>query len=234
MAEVPRAVAGQSTDVRADDAPAPRVAGARNHANVDRILEWSECLGILALYGWLVVRLLNGYSAGGIFANLFLLPSEGLVIFFMLIRRRSRKLARTPLAWLLAIGATCMPLLVSPTFSAWSIPPAVGGVVMLCGILLQVHAKLVLGRSFGCVAANRGVKEGGPYRFVRHPMYGGYLISHMAFLAMNPSVGNAIVYAMTYALQIPRILMEEQLLAEDPQYRRYQSLVRYRLIPGLF
>jgi protein-S-isoprenylcysteine O-methyltransferase Ste14 len=65
-------------------------------------------------------------------------------------------------------------------------------------------------------------------------MYTGYLVSHLAFLLMNPTWWNLGVYAFCYALQTPRLLAEERLLARDPQYRDYQAAVRYRLIPGVF
>ncbi len=110
----------------------------------------------------------------------------------------------------------------------------IGASLLLMGTILQVHAKLVLGRSFGCVPANRGLKLNGPYRFVRHPMYAGYLLGHIAFLMMNPTAWNWVVYAACYSLQIPRMLTEERLLSEDHRYRAYQSAVTYRLIPGLF
>jgi protein-S-isoprenylcysteine O-methyltransferase Ste14 len=106
--------------------------------------------------------------------------------------------------------------------------------LLITGMVIQVHAKLTLGRSFGCVPAHRGLQLSGPYRFVRHPMYAGYLVSHAAFLLMNPSLRNTAVYGGCYALQIPRILSEERLLARDPAYREYQRAVPYRLIPGVF
>jgi protein-S-isoprenylcysteine O-methyltransferase Ste14 len=102
------------------------------------------------------------------------------------------------------------------------------------GLLVQLHAKLTLGRSIGCIPANRGLKLAGPYRFVRHPMYAGYLLSHLAFLAMNPTAWNLAVYALCYGVQVPRLMAEERLLGGDPRYREYQAAVRYRLIPGLF
>jgi protein-S-isoprenylcysteine O-methyltransferase Ste14 len=106
--------------------------------------------------------------------------------------------------------------------------------LMLIGMIVQVHAKIVLGRSMGCVAANRGLKFYGPYRFVRHPMYAGYLIIDVAFVLMNPSDWNCGIYALCYAAQIPRLLAEERLLSQDSQYKEYRADVRYRLIPGVF
>jgi len=92
----------------------------------------------------------------------------------------------------------------------------------------------VLGRSFGVVPAHRGLKLAGPYRFVRHPMYAGYLLSHLAFLTMNCTWWNVGVYAVLYGLQVPRLLAEERLLDTDLRYRAYRTKVRYRLIPGIF
>jgi protein-S-isoprenylcysteine O-methyltransferase Ste14 len=65
-------------------------------------------------------------------------------------------------------------------------------------------------------------------------MYAGYLLAHIAYLLVNPTLWNAAVYAAMYGLQIPRLLIEERLLAGDPAYRRYRQQVRYRLIPGVF
>jgi protein-S-isoprenylcysteine O-methyltransferase Ste14 len=91
-----------------------------------------------------------------------------------------------------------------------------------------------LGRSFGLLPANRGLILRGPYRLVRHPMYFGYLLVHVGFLLLNPSLWNLMVYVAAYACQVPRLLVEERLLARDKSYAEYQQQVRYRLIPGVF
>ena len=72
----------------------------------------------------------------------------------------------------------------------------------MVGLAVQVAGKAVLGRSFGAVAANRGVVTAGPYRWVRHPIYLGYLISHAGFILTNFSVRNTLIYAAGYVLQI--------------------------------
>jgi protein-S-isoprenylcysteine O-methyltransferase Ste14 len=204
----------------------PRVA--------DRVIDGAERLLVLALYAWLVARLVDGYQHDGKLSNLLLLPSEGLVVVFMLIRRGAGEISRHPGEWLLTIAATCAPLVVASGAGRALVPPIVSATVMLMGILVQLHAKITLGRSFGCIPANRGLKLAGPYRHVRHPMYAGYLLSHLAFLAMNPTPWNLAVYALCYGVQVPRLMAEERLLGGDPRYREYQATVRYRLIPGLF
>jgi protein-S-isoprenylcysteine O-methyltransferase Ste14 len=210
------------------------------------LLDWSERLVVLALYAGLIGRMLMSYwAAGGGAPNLLLLPSEGLVVLFILIRRSTANVSRKPGEWLLALLATCAPLLVAtggagglgagrPQSYEGVVPVAAAATVLLMGMVIQLLAKLALGRSMGLVPANRGLKLAGPYRFVRHPMYAGYLLSHLAFLAMNPTLWNLAVYALAYGLQVPRLFAEERLLARDPEYGEYQARVPYRLIPGLF
>jgi protein-S-isoprenylcysteine O-methyltransferase Ste14 len=65
-------------------------------------------------------------------------------------------------------------------------------------------------------------------------MYFGYLLVHVGFLLLNPSLWNVTVYVLAYALQVPRLLVEERLLARDQAYAQYQRQVRFRLIPGVF
>ena len=98
----------------------------------------------------------------------------------------------------------------------------------------DADAKIALWRSFGILPANRGVKTGGPYRLLRHPMYAGYLVTHVGFLVGFPSMQNTALYAAAFAVQVGRLLREEAILKEDPVYRNYAARVRYRLIPGLF
>lgn len=211
-----------------------RVNPARSETVTLAFLDAGERLIVLALYAWLVARIVTSMADGGRLVNGLLLVSEGLVILFMLARRTTANVSRDPVEWLLAIASTCGPLLVSPTFAEPLITPATAGGVWLAGTLVQVSAKLALGRSFGCVPAHRGLKRGGPYHLVRHPMYAGYLLSHLAFLLINPTLWNLAIYGFCDAMQVPRIFLEERLLGRDPDYRAYRDEVPWRIIPGLF
>jgi len=197
-------------------------------------LDWIERLLVLGLYAWLVFRIVRSYLIEGGLVNLLLLPSEGLVVFFMLIRRRATSISRHTGDWIVALLATCSGLLVFPIPGRALIAVQLAAAVLLAGMIIQVLAKFTLGRSIGCVPAHRGLKLTGPYRFVRHPMYAGYLLSDLAFLVVNLSLWNAGIYAVGIGLQLYRLVAEERLLNQDPHYGDYRRQVRFRLIPGLF
>jgi protein-S-isoprenylcysteine O-methyltransferase Ste14 len=127
-----------------------------------------------------------------------------------------------------------LPLLAVAPQGASLLPLVACEAVMVAGFALQFSAKLTLRRSFGVVAANRGVKASGPYRLIRHPMYAGYALTHVGFLLSGPALWNVAVYGATLAIAVRRILAEERVLREDEAYRALAAKVRYRLLPGLF
>ena len=69
---------------------------------------------------------------------------------------------------------------------------------------------------------------------IRHPMYLGYMLSHIGFLLIAPIFWNLIVYAATWFFLIARVFAEERVLSRNPDYRTYMDKVQYRLIPSMF
>jgi protein-S-isoprenylcysteine O-methyltransferase Ste14 len=166
--------------------------------------------------------------------GLILLVSESLPVFLILTRRQSKALSEKTGDWLLGLTGTILPLLAIPVASGGLISAGLCGAIMLVGLYVQISAKVILGRSFGLIAANRGIKVAGPYRIVRHPMYAGYTILHVGFLLAFPSIWNIVLYSTELGIQIARLLREELLLNQDQSYRDYAASVRYRLIPMIF
>lgn len=109
-----------------------------------------------------------------------------------------------------------------------------GQIIQVTGVLLQLGASYSLGRSFGLVPANRGIKTEGLYRLVRHPFYFSYLITQTGYSISNPSMRNVVVLAVGVAFQVLRIRYEERLLSRDAAYSRYAGSVRWHLVPGVW
>ena len=163
-----------------------------------------------------------------------LVISELLGVFLILTRRSATTISTRPFDWALSFIAVNAPLLAAPAAASTFIPSQIATALMFAGMIIQISAKAVLWRSFGLVPANRGIKTKGPYRFVRHPMYAGYTLTHIGFLLGFPSLQNSLLYLTVFLIEIARLVREELILNQDPLYREYASRVRYRLLPGVF
>ena len=165
-----------------------------------------------------------------------IMVAETAVVIFVLIRRPTQAISLRLGDWLLAITATYAPLLIQPadTPAALQMFVLLGIGLTVVGNVIQIAAKMFLRRSFGIAPANRGIKTDGMSRIVRHPMYAGYLLVHIGILLLMPTMLNLVIYAIGWWAQILRLLAEERLLSEDPDYRAFMTKTRWRLIPGLF
>ena len=74
----------------------------------------------------------------------------------------------------------------------------------------------------------------GAYRVIRHPIYLGYLLTHVAFLMANASAWNALALGTADAALLIRVHLEEKTLTTDDRYRRYVRLVPWRMIPKVY
>ncbi|BBA39906.1 hypothetical protein BCCH1_23300 [Burkholderia contaminans] len=165
---------------------------------------------------------------------ILLLVSAVLTVGFSAFAKLPRRRDWHPVAVCFSIGGTFYYLAYQLTASTHLIPEWAGGGIQIVGIAWHLFAKLSLGRSFGLLPANRGVVSSGAYRFMRHPIYAGYLLSEIGFLLTNFSTRNLVMIGTWMLLQIGRIVLEERVLSDDEDYRAYKSQVRYRLIPGVF
>lgn len=150
-----------------------------------------------------------------------------------LVRRAPRTASHRPLDWIAAYAGWFMGFLVRPTGShpAWGV--SVGIWVQLIGLLAWAWAFSKLARSFGVVPANRGLVTGGPYRFVRHPLYTAYLVGGIGYLMQSLSAWNIVIDAVAIGWQVVRIGAEERHLS-SPAYDAYRARVPWRLIPGIW
>jgi protein-S-isoprenylcysteine O-methyltransferase Ste14 len=187
-----------------------------------------------ALFLLLALRIAANTAATGRLTGLLLVASEALVVVLMIVRRRTDDVDRRAIARLITALSIVGPPLVLPLATPATGTDVVTTAVSAVGLTLVVAAKIALGRSFGLVPANRGVVARGPYRFVRHPIYLGYAITHLAFVVANPLWWNVWMLGVADTALVVRLLYEERTLARDAQYVEYCERVRWRLVPGMF
>jgi len=166
--------------------------------------------------------------------SVFFAAEQGVLVVVFLTRRRSTVTSKRLRDWFVATVGGWLTLVLLPSGGGYSIVVVAGVGVQMASLFLTTVGFLYLGRSFGIVAANRGVKVHGPYRLVRHPIYFAEFVTTIGFLMSNFTLLNLSVALVVGICQLARIQAEERVLSGSAEYRTYRSQVRWRLLPGLY
>jgi protein-S-isoprenylcysteine O-methyltransferase Ste14 len=196
---------------------------------------WVLCTSVVGLlWAAFFVANLRKWGPTGRPVGLATMVLELVIVILYLLRRRPIAVSRSPLAWAAAAVGCFGMLLARPAYDP------VGGleplyvVLQFGGVIVALLTLSKLGRSFGIVAANRGLTTSGLYGIVRHPLYLGYLATMTGYLFENPSPPNLLVFGAVAVAQAVRIDQEERCLEADPDYRAYRERVRFRLLPYVY
>ena len=101
---------------------------------------------------------------------------------------------------------------------------AVALILGVVGPAISTWGVLSLGRSFGIFVSVREIITEGPYQYVRHPIYLGYVCIWMALVLLNFSVAIFIIVPIHLLLFVWRARLEETRLAESSTaYREYMK-----------
>ena len=107
-----------------------------------------------------------------------------------------------------------------------------GAALVLLGLGLAIFARAYLGRNWGMPMSRKAEPElvtGGPYAFVRHPIYSGIILA-----LLGSAIGQNIIWALPLILFAPYFLYsarrEEELMCEQfpaqyPQYMRRTKMI---------
>ena len=168
-------------------------------------------------------------------------------------RQNIEKIKKSTKAWdkvlapLMALMSIGFPLVIvagldhrfgwSPVFPLWII--VLGIILITLGYVFSMWA-LAENRFFSSVVriqADRGhvVCDSGPYRFVRHPGYAGYILPLLGIVLALGSLWTLIPAAVALVIAVIRTALEDRTLQEElPGYQEYARRVRYRLFPGIY
>lgn len=189
-----------------------------------------------------LASLAQSAAVGGIAGALRWLGVAGVCAFYTLIiwsyLRRGSAVAtsRSVTAHVAAVIATLIPF-AFPLLRASS--PGAGrqfatDVLVLAGATWSVWSLHFLGRNLSVLAQARNVVDRGPYRWVRHPLYAGEIVSSFGLAIAAGSAAAAALWLTLCALQGYRALREEQVLLRAlPGYRVYRARTA-ALLPGIF
>lgn len=199
----------------------------------ERAAEFAARACISGLFVVLATRIGAEFLQTGHLTGLLLLVSELLVVVLTVVRRRAAVVDRTWQARVVAAASIVLVPLIKPSGGSL-VDDVWTAAFSALGLIVIIAGKLTLGRSFGLMPAHRGLVSTGLYGAVRHPIYLGYLITHIAFVAAHPSPWNLTLLFISDASLLLRAVYEERTLARDPEYVRYMERVRWRVVPGVF
>jgi protein-S-isoprenylcysteine O-methyltransferase Ste14 len=165
---------------------------------------------------------------------LLIVFSQTQLVIFFLIRGSAKDISTSPFDYTVSILGTFLVLLYKPAYQAFTPITLIGNILVYIAVCIEVWGVWSLNTSFGIVAANRGVKKGGLYMFMRHPIYLGSMFLYIGYACTNFTAFNLGILLIALVCQIVRIQMEEKLLRHSEEYIEYSKRVKYRLIPGLY
>jgi len=165
-------------------------------------------------------------------SSLLVAVFEAAVVYFSVTRPIPKDSNRSLYDWIISLAGTSLILLMRSAPQVHDNFPLL--VVQSIGIAISLAGLFNLNKSFGIVAANRGIKTGGLYGVVRHPIYAGYLLAFGSFLIQNITLANVVIYGAVVVLQLLRMAAEERVLLQDRNYADYARKTRWRLLPLVY
>ena len=155
--------------------------------------------GIVAFYRWQQTQL--------IFFLLLVLRDFAAGYFFF--RRKPAYSKGSTTLTILAYASSAIPLLYFDSSVSSKSLFLGSDLLAIVGFLIVVLATVELGTSIGISPANRGLVRSGIYRYIKHPMYLGYVVSEFGLVLLNPM--NFLFFALSLSLYFFRARSESNL-----------------------
>ncbi|HET8526099.1 MAG TPA: isoprenylcysteine carboxylmethyltransferase family protein [Actinomycetota bacterium] len=114
--------------------------------------------------------------------------------------------------------------------AALGIPIAIVGAILFIGGMVGIRGSLT---PFPRPLEHARLREGGAYRFVRHPIYGGLFLIAFGWSLVSSPLALVATVALLLVLEAKSRLEESMLEQRFPEYAAYRARVRWRFVPGI-
>ncbi len=168
--------------------------------------------------------------------SLLLVAFNLLVVALLLVRSDATAKSRSALPRIAAYAGTFGPFLLgfAPSSEVTRGLALVGVSLQAAGMAFLMYSLGTLRRSFGVAPQVRALVRTGPYRFIRHPLYVGEIVTLTGFVVVGPSTQKVVILAVTAGIQVYRAIQEERLMSRhNEDYASYITATK-RFVPGVF
>jgi protein-S-isoprenylcysteine O-methyltransferase Ste14 len=176
------------------------------------------------------------FFATAVAARLAVIMFLSLIVFVIIVRLRPVAKSSGLIPRLFALAGTCMPsfMILLPR-NPDSLPVNIASSLLIAiGFGLAVYGFSHLNRSASIMPEARRLVTGGPYRFLRHPVYLFEEIGVVGLALPFASVWALLWLLLHVACQFQRMKNEERVLrGAFPEYEDYARRTA-RVIPGLY
>lgn len=213
----------------------PNAEERRDHSFLQRLMDPTvdRAIAVVAIVPMLWAAYYRYEHYGLNLPVVFYWVNTFVLILTMVFRRPPKRITPNPWFWLLAFVNTYFPQAMLPLMDRGHplTSPLLSNLIAIAALLFSVWARLSLGRNMGFVPAQREIVTTGAYRFVRHPIYTGLILSYLAVVLRIYSPRNATLLAIAVFWMLVKSFIEESFLRADPQYATYMTKVRARWVP---
>jgi protein-S-isoprenylcysteine O-methyltransferase Ste14 len=190
----------------------------------------ADCIALVHSHG-------DGFAGTLRWIGTFLVAAFYALIIWAYLRRGPARATTTSItARAAAITATLIPFSFPMLTGSTGSPgrELVADILLVTGTAWSVWSLRSLGRNLSVIAQAREVAQHGPYRWVRHPLYTGEIVSSLGLAIVAGTIAAAGLWITLVALQVYRARREEQvLIGALPAYAAYRARTA-ALLPGLF
>ncbi|MCM2349721.1 MAG: hypothetical protein NDI69_06850 [Bacteriovoracaceae bacterium] len=171
----------------------------------------SKYFGSLMMFGFGVFAFYRWYQTQLLFFLLLVLRDFAAGYFFL--KRTPAETKSNTTTSIISYISAAMPLFYFSSTEESRVLLLISNLLAIIGFLLVALATVELGTSIGISPAKRELVTSGIYKWVRHPMYSGYVLSEFGMTLVNPL--NLVLFLISSALYYYRSWRERLILEAD-------------------
>lgn len=176
-----------------------------NHFKADQ----SGWIGSIIMLAFAVIAMIK-FNQSGLIFFLMLFLRDIFAAWFLMTREVSQDKSTNKFHELLAYASSAFPFLYVQQADLSLSAIKISSIMAIIGFMVSTLALFELGTSFGVSPTKRSIKNGGLYRYFRHPMYLGYVIAESGFMLLAPI--NIGLFALSVAMYWVRAKIENKIL----------------------